>query len=157
MTAASPVAIAVFAWLHLSTAGLAFGLLLAEFWLIRRPLDRPQLLLLLAADLSYLLALIGVLATGLAWLWLAGVEPSWYLSNRLFLLKMTLFVGVGLTALAINRQFLRWNRESRAAPVFAPLTRETDRIRALVALQLALWLLLPLSAVMLARGFGSGT
>ena len=155
MNAASPVAAAVFAWLHLTTAGLAFGLLLAEHWLCRRPLDRPQLRLLVAADLSYLLAMIGVLTTGLAWLWAAGPEPADYLANRLFLLKLTLFVGIGLAAVTANRQYLRWNRESRAAPVFAPLTRETDRIRALIALQLALWLLLPLAATMVARGPGS--
>lgn len=156
MSAVSPVAAAVFAWLHLSTAGLAFGLLLAEHWLCRRPLDGPQLRLLVAADLSYLLALIGVLTTGLAWLWTVAPEPLDYVVNRLFLLKLTLFVGVGLAAVTTNRQVLRWNRESRAAPVFAPLTRETDRVRALIALQLALWLLLPLAATMVARGFGTG-
>ena len=155
MNISQPVAAAILAWLHLSTAGLAFGLLLAEHWLCRRPLDRPQLRLLVAADLSYFLALIGVLTTGLAWLLAADPEPGLHVSNRLFLLKITIFVGIGLAAFTANRQFLRWNRESRSAPVFAPLTREVDRIRALIALELALWLLAPLPAVMVASGFGS--
>lgn len=152
-----PVAVAIFAWLHLTAAGLAAGLLLAEYWLCRRPLDRQQVLLLGAADLGYLLALIAGLATGLARLFYYGQDPAYYLSNRLFLLKIVIYAGILLSAVTANRQYLLWNREARTAPVFAPLSREMDRIRALIALQGVLWLLLSLPAVLVARGFGSGT
>ena len=151
-----PIAVAIFAWLHLTAAGLAAGLLLSQYWLCRRPLDRQQVRLLGAVDLGYLLALIAGLATGLARLLYYGQSPAYYLGNRLFLLKIVIFVVIALTALAANRQFLRWNREARSAPVFAPLTRELERIRALIALQCVLWLFLPLPAVLVARGFGSG-
>lgn len=157
MPAWPPLAAAIFAWLHLSAAGLAAGLLLAEYWLCRRPLDRQQVRLLGAADLGYLLAIIASLATGLARLLYYGQDPGYYLSNRLFLLKIAIFIGIVLAAVTANRQFVRWNREARLAPVFAPLTREVDRIRALIALQAVLWLLLPLPAVLVARGYGSGT
>jgi len=152
-----PLAVALIAWLHLAAAGLAAGLLLAEYWLCRRQPDRQQVRLLGAADLGYLLALIGSLATGLARLFYYGQDPAYYLSNRLFLLKMAIFLAIGMAAIVVNRQVLGWNREARSAPVFAPLTRDLERVRGLIALQAALWLLLPLPAVLVARGFGSGT
>ena len=64
-------------------------------------------------------------------------------------------VGViGLVALAPTLQYIRWNREARTAPAFAPLTRELDRVRASIALGLGLWLILPLLAILVASGYG---
>ena len=145
---------ALFAWLHLLAAGVAAGLLLTEYWLCRRGLDRSQVRLLGTVDLGYLLALIANLATGLARTLYFAREPDYYLSNRLFLLKIVIFVAMGLVALAPTLQYLRWNGEARTRPAFAPLTREVDRVRAGISFGLALWLILPLLAILVARGYG---
>lgn len=154
MSAGPPVFAALFAWLHLVSVGLAAGLLLSEYWLCRRTPDRLQVRLLGAIDLGYFLALIGSLATGLARVLYFGQDTAYYLANRLFWLKIALFVVIGLIALFPTLQFIRWNREARTAPVFAPLTRDLERVRASLALQLGLLLLLPLLAVLIARGYG---
>ncbi len=72
----------------------------------------------------------------------------------MFWLKIIVFVVIGLVALAPTLQYLRWNREARTLPVFAPLTREVDRVRAGIAFGLGLWLILPLLAILVARGYG---
>ncbi len=151
--AGPPVIAALFAWLHLLAAGIAAGLLITEYWLCRRPPDRPQARLLGTVDLGYSLALIASLATGLARLWYFGQDPAFYLANRLFWLKIVVFVCIALVAIAPALQYLRWNREARAAPVFAPLTREVERVRAAIAFGLGLWLILPLLAILVARGY----
>jgi putative membrane protein len=134
--------------------GLAAGLLLSEYWLCRRIPDRVQVRLLGTVDLGYFLALIGSLATGLARVLFFGQDTAYYLANRLFWLKIALFIAIGLLALLPTLQFIRWNREARTAPAFAPLTRELERVRASLALQLGLMLLLPLISILVARGYG---
>lgn len=154
MPAGPSAAAALFAWLHLVAVGLAVGLLLSEYWLCRRIPDRLQVRLLGTVDLGYFLALIGSLATGLAQVLFFGQDTAYYLGNRLFWLKIAIFVAIGLIALFPTRQYIRWNREARTAPAFAPLTRELERVRGSLALQLGLMLLLPLLAILVARGYG---
>ena len=154
MPAGPPMIAALFAWLHLLAIGLAAGLLLTEYWLCRRMPDRTQARLLGTVDLGYLLALIASLATGLARAFYYGQDLGYYLANRLFWLKITIFLAVVLVAVTPTLQYVRWNREARTAPSFAPLTREVDRVRASIALGLGLWLILPLLGVLVARGYG---
>ena len=154
MPAGPPVIAAFFAWLHLLAFGVAAGLLLTEYWLCRRMPDRTQARLLGTVDLGYHLALIASLATGLAQLLYYAQDPTYYLSNRLFWLKITIFLAIVLVAVAPTLQYIRWNREARSAPTFAPLTREVERVRASIALGLGLWLILPLLAILVARGYG---
>jgi putative membrane protein len=153
MTAGIPIMSAVFAWLHLIAAGLGAGLLMAEHWLCRRVPDRFQARLLGQVDLAYQLALIGVFATGLARGLHEGRGAELGLANQLFWLKIALFVGLAVVAIGPSLQYLRWNREARSAPTFAPLTREVDRVRAAIAVGLGLWLILPLVAILDARGY----
>ncbi|HEX9707642.1 MAG TPA: DUF2214 family protein [Steroidobacteraceae bacterium] len=145
---------AFFAWLHLLAFGVAAGLLLTEYWLCRRMPDRTQARLLGMVDLGYLMALIASLATGLARALYYGQDAAYYFANRLFWLKITIFLGIVLVAVGPTLQYIRWNREARAAPSFAPLTREVERVRASIALGLGLWLILPLLGILVARGFG---
>lgn len=154
MPAGPPIIAALFAWLHLLAIGVGAGFLLTEYWLCRRMLDRLQVRLLGQVDLGYQLALIGSLATGLGRALYFGQTPDFYLSNRLFWLKIAIFVMIAIVAIAPSLQYIRWNREARTAPTFAPLTREVDRVRSSIALGLGLWLVLPLIGILVARGYG---
>ena len=154
MPAGPPMIAALFAWLHWLAIGAAWGLLLTEYWLCRRMPDRIQVGLLGMVDLGYQLALIASLATGLARAIYYGQDADYYLANRLFWLKITIFLVIVIVAIAPTLQYVRWNREARTAPSFAPLTREVERVRGSIALGLGLWLILPLIAVLVARGYG---
>jgi putative membrane protein len=154
MPTAPPIVAALFAWLHLLAIGVGAGLLLAEYWLCRRPLDRLQVRLLGQVDVGYQLALIGSLATGLGRALYFGQAAEVYLSNRLFWLKIAIFAMIAIIAIAPSLQYIRWNREARSAPAFAPLTREVERVRSSIALGLGLWLILPLIGILVARGYG---
>jgi len=144
---------AAFAWLHLLVIGLGAGLLISEYWLNRLPPSRAQAKILGQVDLAYQLALIGTLATGLARALQDGNEPDFYLDNRLFWLKISLTFVLAAVSILPSVQYLRWNRAARTAPAFAPLTREIERVRASIAIGLGLWLILPLVAVLIARGY----
>jgi putative membrane protein len=152
--AGPPMVAALFAWLHLLATGIGAGLLLTEYWLCRRMPDRTQARLLGTVDLGYQLALIASLATGLARALYYGQAAEYYLANRLFWLKIAIFLAIVLVAIAATLQYIRWNREARSAPTFAPLTRDLERVRASISLGLGLWLVLPLIAILVARGYG---
>jgi putative membrane protein len=149
-----PIIAALFAWLHLVAVGAAFGLLLTEYWLCRRVPDRIQVRLLATVDVGYALALVANLATGLARALYYGQAADYYLSNRLFWLKIAIFVLICAVAVAPAVQYLRWHRQARTAPAFAPLTREVESVRANIAFGLGLWLIAPLIAILVARGYG---
>jgi putative membrane protein len=146
---------ALFAWLHLLAAGIGAGLLMTEYWMCRRTPDRTQARLLGTVDLGYQLALIASLATGLARAIYYGQAADYYLANRLFWLKIAIFLAIVLVAIAPTLQYIRWNREARSAPTFAPLTRDLERVRASISLGLGLWLVLPLIGILVARGYGT--
>jgi putative membrane protein len=150
----SPIIAALFAWLHLVTAAMAAGLLLTEYWLCRRMPDRIQARLLGAVDVGYFLALIANLATGMARVLYFGQDSAYYADNRLFWLKITLFIAIALVAVVPALQYIRWNREARSAPTFTPLIRDVERVRASIAFGLGLWLIVPLLATLIARGYG---
>lgn len=145
---------ALFAWLHLVCSAIAAGLLLTEYWLCRRLPDRIQARLLGTVDLGYFLALIATLATGLARVLYFGQDSAYYADNRLFWLKITMFIAIGLVAVVPALQYIRWNREARSAPTFAPLIRDVERVRASIAFGLGLWLIVPLLATLIAKGYG---
>jgi putative membrane protein len=152
--AGPPIVAAIFAWLHLVAVGVAAGLLMTEYWLCRRPPDRLQARLLGMVDLGYALALIASLATGLARALYYGQDGAYYLANRLFWLKIALFVLICAVAVGPSIQYLRWHRQARSEPAFAPLTREVERVRAGIAFGLGLWLVVPLLGILVARGYG---
>ena len=154
MPVQQPIVAAVFAWLHLLAIGVGAGMLLTEYWLCRRMPDRIQVRLLGQVDMGYQLALIGSLATGLARALYYGQDVAYYLANRLFWLKIAIFFMIVLVAIAPTLQYIRWNREARSAPTFTPLERDVERARASIALGLGLWLILPLIAILVARGYG---
>jgi putative membrane protein len=91
MPVGPPIIAVVFAWLHFLAIGVGAGLLLTEYWLCRRMPDRMQVRLLGQVDLGYQLALIATLATGLARAIYFGQDADYYLSNRLFWLKIAIF------------------------------------------------------------------
>ncbi len=141
-----------FAYLHLLAAGAAAALKMAEHWLLARPPDRLQVRLLGQVRLGYLLGLTSSLATGLARL--QGWQPAAGLpaGDSLFALKIGLFAMLLLLAVPTTRTVVRWNREARNAPTFAPRLGELEAVRATISLELALVALIPLPAVLLGQG-----
>ena len=154
MPAEPPIVAAVFAWLHLLAIGVGAGMLLTEYWLCRRMPDRIQVRLLGQVDMGYQLALIGSLATGLARALYYGQDVPYYLANRLFWLKIAIFITI-----VAGR-----NRPDAAIHPLEPggsersdlraAERDVERARASIALGLGLWLILPLIAILVARGYG---
>jgi len=104
-------------------------------------------------DRVYGIAAIMVLATGVArTVW--GVKgTSWYWTNPLLHVKLTLFIIVGVISIFPTLTYVRWRKTLRATGNL-PAEAEIQKTRKLVMVQAHLIALIPLVAVFLARGFG---
>ena len=104
-------------------------------------------------DLVYGIAAIAVLATGIArTVW--GVKgTSWYWTNPLLHVKLTLFIVIGIISIFPTLTYMRWRKTLRASGTL-PVEADIRKTRRLVMVQAHLIALIPLVAVFLARGFG---
>ena len=102
-------------------------------------------------DMIYAASAVLVLLTGVArTVW--GVKGAgWYWSQPLLHIKFTLFVVIGLMSIKPTLTFVRWEK-ALAATGSLPAEAEVRSTQRLVMVQAHLMLLIPLAAVMLARG-----
>ena len=102
-------------------------------------------------DMIYAASAVLVLLTGVArTVW--GVQGGgWYWSQPLLHIKFTLFVVIGLLSIKPTLTFVRW-KKALAAGGSLPAEAEVRSTRRLVMVQAHLMLLIPLAAVLLARG-----
>jgi putative membrane protein len=141
-----------FAYLHFASILALTALLAAEYFLCNEHLQPGHVRLLARIDLGYLAAAIAVLATGLIRLIWFTKRPAFYLDNPFFFLKIALFIAVGLIAIAPTLQFLRWNRALDDGRVRVLSGADIARVRRFVGLELLLLAIIPLTAVLMARG-----
>ena len=142
------------AYLHyLSIIGVG-ACLVAELYLCTLELQPPYVRILARVDLTYLIAAIAVLATGLARLLASPKGLPFYLQNPVFYIKLALFVAVGLVSIAPTLQFLRWSRALKSGRERVLNDRDILSARRYIALELVLFAFIPLAAVLMARGIG---
>jgi len=141
------------AYLHyLAIIGIA-GTLVAELVACRPGMTAEQARRIATVDLIFFGAAMLALATGLLRLFLYAKGWRFYAPNPFFITKMALYVAIALISIRPTRQFLRWRRVlvDGGAP---PPAAEILAARRLVHIELALLVLMPLMAVLMARGIG---
>jgi putative membrane protein len=145
---------AILAYLHFAAIFTLLWFLAKEWTLLKAGAAHIDARRLALADLGYFLAAIAVLGTGLGRA-LAGAKPwAFYAGNPVFHVKITLFVLVGLVSIKPTRVFLRWRRAAAADPAFRIDEREWRLVKRLLMIELHLVALIPLAAVLMARGIG---
>jgi putative membrane protein len=109
---------------------------------------------LVRVDLLYLVAAITVLATGIARTAWGMKGMGWYWTQPLLHAKLGLFVVIGLMSAMPTRAFMRWRRDLARSGTL-PSADEVKKARRWIMIEAHLLLLVPLFAVMLARGVGT--
>jgi len=143
----------VVAYVHF-TAVIALGALLGcELLLLCSAVGAREARQIALLDLGYLIAAVVVLASGLLRLGWFGKAPAFYLHNPVFWIKLALFTAVGLISIPPTRRFLRWRRAALSTSS-VPQPEEVRFARRYVAAELGLLALIPLAAVLAARGIG---
>ncbi|MER9754585.1 DUF2214 family protein [Mesorhizobium sp. M0166] len=138
---------------HLLVFSLA-GIIGAEFVLIRSDLSAATLKRLVGIDRHYgiIAMLIIVVGIGRVVYGLKGWE--FYVYNWMFWAKMAAFAIVGLLSIIPTIRFLSWNRQASVSPSFQVPAAELASVRTYVRTEALIFLLIPLFAAAMARGYG---
>ena len=109
----------------------------------------------LVAYLHYLFfaSALMALATGLLCLFFYSKGVDFYVGNPFFWVKMALYVIIATLSIKPTRTFIRWKR-TLAGSGAAPSGDEIAGVRRFIHIELGLLVLLPLMAVLMARGIG---
>jgi putative membrane protein len=148
---------ALLAYAHFAAIFTLIWFLAREWTLLKSGCDHLDYRRLARTDIGYALAAVAVLVTGASRL-LFGAKPAvFYIHNPVFHVKIGLFVLVGLISIKPTLAFLRWRRAFAADPQFRAGEAEWRLVKHLLLLELHLVALIPLFAVLVARGIGYGS
>lgn len=135
-------------YLHFIAILAMFSALVAEHLLIKAQLSGPELRRLAIVDAIYGVSALLVLTAGLLlWFWV-GKPADFYTGNPVFHAKLSAFILVALLSVYPTVFFLRHRKAS------GPVVEVPRRIVLLIRIQLTILLLIPLLAVLMARGYG---
>jgi putative membrane protein len=145
---------ATLAYLHFTAIFTLFGFLTTEVVLIRRPLDAAAIRLLGRVDLWYFGSAIAVLATGLLRLGLGAKGAEFYLSSWPIYAKVATFLVVGILSVYPTLAFISWRRALDHDAAWTVPEAEHRRYRKWVMAEVHLAAMIPVFAVIMARGLG---
>jgi len=148
------IADALLAYLHFISVFMLFAFLSIEVILLSRPLDANAIGRLASVDLWYGLSSAFVLLAGIGRVLWGAKGVSFYTSNPVFWAKMGFFALVGILSIPPTLKFFRWSRALIAEPSFVPDETARRSMRRYVMIELHLAALIPMLAVLMARGIG---
>ncbi len=138
---------------HLAVFALV-AILAMEAMLMKPGLGGASLARLGRIDGAYggVAMLVLVIGFGRVFWGLKGYE--YYLSNWAFHGKLTAFIVVGLLSVPPTLRILRWARAGKANPAYVVPDAEVAATRKFLIGQMAVFVLIPIFAAMMARGYG---
>jgi len=142
------------AFLHHAAAFVIVGVLTAELVLLGGDLTPTSARSILRMDVAYGIAAVVLLIVGFGRVLYTEKGPTYYLHSIPFLVKISLFLMVGLLSIYPTFQFLGWRgalRAGRAPALAAPVRR---RLRMVVHIELTLLFVIMLCAALMARLIG---
>lgn len=145
---------ATLAYLHFMAVFTLFAFLTAQAMLLRAPLDDRGIRLVGRVDLWYFGSAMVALATGIARLAWGAKGAEFHLSAWPVYAKIATFVVVALVSVGPTLAFLRWRRSLEHDPSWRVPPEEQARMRRTVMIEVHLAALIPVFAVMMARGLG---
>jgi putative membrane protein len=140
------------AYLHYLSIICTAGFLIGELVACRAGITAEQARRLASIDMAFFLSALGALATGLLRLFFYAKGVGFYSGNPAFWTKMALYVIIALLSTKPTVTFLRWKRAATTGAV--PPGNEIATARRLIHIELVLVALIPLMAVLMARGIG---
>lgn len=133
---------------HILIFGL-FGVLLAEFVLVRPGMDQAMVRRVAATDLWYGISAGLIIVIGLARAIFAAKGWGYYSHNAFFWAKIGTFALIGALSALPTISFLRWRRAGSI-----PDAAQIASVRRFIWAQLVLFPLLLVFAAAMARGYG---
>jgi putative membrane protein len=142
------------AYVHFLGIMILMATLLAEHVTLQPHMTRVHLQRLATIELLYGMAAGLVFLSGLLRFAYFGKGIHFYLGNPVFYVKVGIFLLVALISIYPTMRFMAWRKvlKQGALPEIEPPIM--TQLRAVIRLELGLLIVIPLSAVLMARGIG---
>ena len=140
------------AFIHHLAAFVVVGALMVELVVLRNDLTIQSARSVLRMDMAYGIAALVLLVVGFVRVFHTEKGSMYYFASGPFLVKLALFIAVGLLSIYPTLKFMGWRKAVREqrVPDFDMGTRR--RVRMLIHIELTLILVIILMAIMMARG-----
>jgi putative membrane protein len=145
---------ALFAFLHHAAAFLLVAVVMVELVLLRGELTIASARTLLRMDSVYGLSAVMLLIVGFVRVFSTEKGADYYFHNGPFLVKLALFIVVGLLSILPTVQFLRWRAALKDGRAPQLDDAERRRLRMFIHIELTLLFVIMLCAALMARGIG---
>jgi putative membrane protein len=139
-------------YIHYLGIMVLMGSLITEHLVLNPSLTKNQVKSLATVDLIYGLSAILVLATGLLRWFVYGKGYDFYMSTPLFHIKITLFVILGLLSIFPTRKYLKWKKMYKNGLDPDISAKSVKGTLLFIRIELLIVAIIPLLAVMIARG-----
>lgn len=144
----------LFAFIHfLAAFGVAISVVL-ERVLIKQEISHSQATLIRKIDGYYGLAAVLVLVVGFLRVFYFEKGSEFYFSDTFFLLKLGLFVIIGLLSIYPTIVFFKWKKMENSEYPISLDHNQFINIKRILNLEILVLILLLLSASMMAKGIG---
>jgi putative membrane protein len=138
---------------HLGVFTVA-GVIAAGLALIRPGMGMDKLLQAAKIDALYGLAAGSVLFIGFARVFFGLKGSAFYLQNPIFWAKIIAFIAIGVLSITPTLLLLHWRDKAKKDPSFLPSVAEIASVRRYVKIEAHVFVLIPILAAAMARGFG---
>jgi len=145
---------ATFAFLHHLAAFTLVAALACEFLLMHSRWTVENAKKLQIADLIYGISAAAVLIVGFLRVFYFEKGSEYYLQSLPFIIKLLLFIAIGLVSILPTLEFFSWNSKLKQDQLPDVTTEKMHRIRRIVYLELVGIVLIVLMASLMARGIG---
>jgi putative membrane protein len=138
---------------HLGVFTIA-GIIAAEWALVRPDMTLAKIRQVSTIDTLYGIAAGLVLLIGFARVFFGLKGAEFYLQNPVFWAKIGAFIVVGIVSVAPTLLFITWRNKAKIDPSFVPSPDEVASVRRYVKIEAHVFVLIPILAAAMARGFG---
>jgi putative membrane protein len=128
--------------------------LVIEMVAIRPGMPAARILRLSRLDLVFGMVAGLILVVGFARVFFGLKGPSFYLDNPVFWAKVGTFLAIGVLSLQPTRRLIAWRAAARGSSDYTPPAAEIRNVRQFMHLEATLFILIPVFAALMARGYG---
>ncbi len=146
---------AILAYLHYAAILVLFSFLTVQAVLIRRTLDAGTIRLLARTDQWFGGGSVAVLATGFLRAIYGAKGADFYFNAWPVYVKIGLFLAVGMISIKPTLTYIRWRRALDHDAAWQVPAEEQRGTRRLIMIEVHLAALIPVFAVIMARGLGT--
>lgn len=139
-------------YLHYIGIMALMGSIITEHVILKPRMTQEQVKSLAVVDLIYGLSAILVLATGLLRWFMYGKGYDFYMSTPLFHIKLTLFIVLGILSIFPTLKILKWKKQYKGGEEPEISEKQVKRLLMFIRIELLIVAIIPLLAVMIARG-----